>query len=75
MDVTGKDFFVGTQRVSFEILPPEEDLPYQEPSWWKWRSGDKQADRNQETNGNEETNSNKKTEYKDSENRYRCGYN
>ena len=40
----------------------------------KWRSGDKQADRNQETNGNEETNSNKETEYKDSENRYRCGY-
>jgi hypothetical protein len=34
VDVTGKDFFVGTQRVSFEILPPEEDPPYQEPSWW-----------------------------------------
>ena len=28
VDVTGKDFFVGTQRVSFEILPPEEDPPY-----------------------------------------------
>ena len=34
VDVTGKDFFVGTQRVSFEILPAEEDPPYQEPSWW-----------------------------------------
>lgn len=34
VDVTGKDFFVGTQRVSFEILPAKEDPPYQEPSWW-----------------------------------------
>lgn len=34
VDVTGKDFFVGTQRVSFQILPAEEDPPYQEPSWW-----------------------------------------
>ena len=32
VDVTGKDFFVGTQRVSFEILPAKEDPPYQEPS-------------------------------------------
>ena len=41
----------------------------------KWRSGDKQADSNEETDGYLETNSNKETEYKDSENRYRCGYN
>ena len=41
----------------------------------KWRSGDKQADSNEETDGHQETNSNKETEYKDSENRYRCGYN
>lgn len=34
VDVTGKDFFVGTQRVSFQILPAKEDPPYQEPSWW-----------------------------------------
>lgn len=34
VDVTGKDFFVGTQRVSFEILPAKEAPPYQEPSWW-----------------------------------------
>lgn len=33
VEVTGKDFFVGTQEVSFEILPAEEDPPYQEPSW------------------------------------------
>lgn len=34
VDVTGKDYFTGTQTVSYTILPADEDPPYQEPSWW-----------------------------------------
>ena len=76
VDVTGKDFFVGTQRVSFEILPAKEDPAISGTIVvGKWRTANKQADSNEETDGYQETNSNKETEYKDSENRYRCGYN
>lgn len=34
VDVTGKDYFVGSKTVTYTILPAEEDPPYQEPSWW-----------------------------------------
>lgn len=34
VDVTGKDYFTGTQTVSYTILPADEEPPYQEPSWW-----------------------------------------
>ena len=34
VDVTGKDYFTGTQTVSYTILPADEEPPYREPSWW-----------------------------------------
>ena len=34
VDVTGKDYFTGTQTVSYTILPADEEPPYQEPPWW-----------------------------------------
>lgn len=55
VDVTGKDYFTGTQTVSYTILPADEEPPYQEPSWW----GNGGSSQNNNKTGSSTSNNNK----------------
>lgn len=57
VDVIGKDYFTGTQTVSYTILPADEEPPYQEPSWWGSSSSQNKSQTGSTSNKNKTGNS------------------
>ncbi|MBC5712959.1 fibronectin type III domain-containing protein [Roseburia sp. BX1005] len=57
VDVTGKDYFMGTQTVSYTILPADEEPPYREPSWWGSSSSQNKSQTGSTSNKNKTGNS------------------